>query len=113
VLNMTSDAAALLREARSAAEVPDSFGVRVFAEQDAASGVSIGLGFAEEPFPGDQVSEQEGMRLFIAKEVAEPLSSTTIDASKDDGEPRLLLRPSGEQGAETTPPEENGETPAG
>jgi Fe-S cluster assembly iron-binding protein IscA len=102
VLNMTSDAAQLLREARNAAEVPDNYGVRVFAEQDAAKGVSIGLGFAEEPFPGDEVSEQEGMRLFIAKEVAEPLAATTIDAAKEEGEgeARLVLRPSEEAGGQ-------------
>jgi Fe-S cluster assembly iron-binding protein IscA len=96
VLNMTSDAAALLKEARNAAEVPDEYGVRIFAEQNTETGVSIGLGFAEAPFPGDEISEQEGVRLFVAQEVAGPLASTTIDAAKDDGEARLVLRPSEE-----------------
>jgi Fe-S cluster assembly iron-binding protein IscA len=114
VLTMTTDAVHLLREARSAAEVPDCYGVRILGEQDAATGVIMGLGFAEEPFPGDQVTEQEGMRLFGAREVAEPLSATTIDASKDDGEPRLLLCPSEAEGGEgeATAPGENGGTPA-
>jgi hypothetical protein len=46
---------------------------------------------------GDQVTEQEGLKLFVAPELADPLTDAAIDVTKaDDGASRLVFRPQSE-----------------
>lgn len=94
MLQITPAAAALLNEVRRDQDVPDDHGLRVFAETSNADEVTIGLGFTDSPADGDQVSEQEGMKVFVAPEVAAPLTDTTIDVTAaDNGAARLVFRP--------------------
>src|SRR5688572_25689425 len=73
VLQITHDAAQLLTELRRGQDLPEDHGLRVFAESnEAESEITIGLGFADAPVQGDQVTEQEGLKLFVAPELAEP-----------------------------------------
>jgi Fe-S cluster assembly iron-binding protein IscA len=102
MLQMTHAAAELLTQIRQNADIPTSAGVRVYPEATSGDEVSIGLGFTEEPMPGDQVSEQEGMRLFVAPEIAAPLDRTMIDVTSADGEQQLIFCPQeGANGATT------------
>ncbi len=93
MLQMTQAAATLLNEIRSTSEIPAQAGVRVYPEKLGESEVSIGVGFVDDPMPGDQVSEQEGIRLFVAPEIAGPLDATKIDVTRSDGETQLIFCP--------------------
>jgi Fe-S cluster assembly iron-binding protein IscA len=88
MLQITSRAALALNEQKSHRGIPDSFGLRV--QQDRSdSTAGLRLEFTEAPVPGDEVGESEGVRVFVAPEVAEVLAGQAIDASEDS---RLLLR---------------------
>jgi Fe-S cluster assembly iron-binding protein IscA len=97
VLQITHAAAELLTELRREQDVPDDHGLRVFAETTNADEVSIGLGFTDTPAEGDQVTEQEGIKVFVAPEVAAPLSDAAIDVTPaTNGATRLVFRPQSE-----------------
>jgi len=103
VLEITHDAATLLTEIRRGQEVPDSYGLRVFPESTEPGEVTIGLGFTDAPVAGDQVTERDGMRVFVARELASPLEDTAIDVTGTDGAARLVFRTKDEaDGAEPT-----------
>lgn len=91
MLQITQQAAALLTEARAGAGAPDTFGVRFFAETDTPAGTQIGLNFVPQPVEGDQVSKQEGLAVYVAPEVAEPLTAAVVDAKPVNGTPQLVL----------------------
>jgi Fe-S cluster assembly iron-binding protein IscA len=93
VLEITHGAAALLTELRESQDVPDSYGVRVFPEATQPGEVTIGLGFADGPAEGDQVTEQEGLKVFVAPELASPLEGAAIDVAQENGASRLIFRP--------------------
>ncbi len=93
MLQMTPAAAELLTQIRETSDIPSEAGVRIYPEQEGGDEVSIGLGFSDAPMPGDQVSEQEGMKLFVAPEIAGPLDATMIDVSHEDGEAQLIFCP--------------------
>jgi iron-sulfur cluster assembly protein len=94
VLEITHDAATLLTEIRKGQDVPDSFGLRVFPESTEPGEVTIGLGFTDEPVQGDQVTEQDGIRVFVAQELATPLEDTAIDITpSSNGASKLVFRP--------------------
>ena len=97
MLQITHAAAELLSEIRKEQQVPDDHGLRVFAETANEDEVSIGLGFTDTPAAGDQVTEQEGLKVFVAPEVAAPLTDTTIDVTPaSNGATRLVFRPQSE-----------------
>lgn len=78
MLQVTDSAVSMLQEARAAQEVPDSFGVRVFAHADESGEASLALAFAEAPGEGDEVTEQGGTEIYIAPELAEPLAGSML-----------------------------------
>ena len=94
MLQITHGAAALLTELRDGQDVPDTYGVRVFAESTEPGEVTIGLGFADAPAAGDQITEQDGLKVFVAQELATPLQDAAIDVEGDNGDAsRLVFRP--------------------
>lgn len=93
MLQMTDRAAELLNQIRTTSDIPSEAGVRIYAEQTAGDQVSIGVGFIDNPLPGDQVTEQGGVKLFVAPEVAGPLDRTMIDVTRDNGESQLIFCP--------------------
>lgn len=96
MLQITHGAAALLTELRKGQEVPASYGLRVYPEQVEQDQLTIGLGFTDTPAEGDQVTETDGLKVFVAPELAEPLDNTAIDVAQQDGASRLVFRPQGE-----------------
>ena len=91
MLQVTARAATILKEARSQRGVPETFGLRV-AQPTSNSQSSVHLEFTEQPAPGDQVSEANGLRLFVAAEIAEPLTEQAIDAQGAEPGFDLVLR---------------------
>jgi Fe-S cluster assembly iron-binding protein IscA len=96
VLQITQGAAALLTELRKGQDVPENYGLRVFPETTQPGEVTIGLGFTDAPAAGDQVTEKEGLKVFVAPELAAPLEDAAIDVTQEDGASRLVFRPQSE-----------------
>lgn len=96
MLQVTPGAAALLTELREGQDVPDNYGVRVFAEAAEPGEVTIGLGFTDAPAADDHVTEQGGLKVFIASELVAPLQDAAIDVVGENGVPRLVFRPQDE-----------------
>ena len=93
MLQVTARAATILKEARSQRGVPETFGLRVAQPTPSSNSQSpVHLEFSEEPAPGDQVSEANGLRLFVAAEIAEPLSEQAIDAQGAEPGSDLVIR---------------------
>jgi Fe-S cluster assembly iron-binding protein IscA len=93
VLQITHGAATFLSELRRGQEVPETYGLRVFPESTEPGEVVIGLGFTDTPQEGDHVTEQDGLRVFVAPELAAPLEDAAIDVTGDNGTPRLVFVP--------------------
>ncbi len=96
-MQVTSDAANVLAEARQAQELPEEYGVRVFAHADDTGQASLALAFADQPAEGDQVTEQEGTEVYVAPELAESLSESTLDVTDGPNGPELTLVPQGDE----------------
>ncbi len=93
MLQVSDSAVNVLQEARATQEVPDSFGVRVFAQADESGQAGLALAFAEEPAEGDQVTEQSGTEIYVAPELAEPLAESKLDVEDTPEGPQLALVP--------------------
>jgi len=93
VLQVSSTAVSVLNDARESQEVPESFGVRVFAQPDETGQAALALAFAEEPVEGDQVTEQDGTDIYVAPELAEPLADSVLDVEDTPEGPQLTLVP--------------------
>lgn len=94
MLQITHDAAELITALRRGQDVPDDHGLRIYAEASEPGEVTIALGFTDAPAKGDEVTEQEGLKVFVAPEVAAPLQDAAIDVTPaDDGAQRLVFRP--------------------
>jgi Fe-S cluster assembly iron-binding protein IscA len=93
MLLLTHDAAAEIAEARRAQGVPENFGIRIFGEPQSEGGMEVGLTFAQVPAEDDEVTEQEGTRVFVAPEVAGPLSAAALDVAQTPEGAKLVLTP--------------------
>ena len=91
MLQLTSAAATQIAQARESQGLPDTFGLRVFGEQQPGGGLSLNLAFAELPAEDDHVSEQEGTRIFVAPEVVEPLATAALDVEETPEGAQLIL----------------------
>jgi iron-sulfur cluster assembly protein len=92
VLQITHGAASFLSEIRRGQDVPETYGLRVFPESTEPGEITIGIGFTDAPAAGDEVTEQDGLRVFVAPELATPLEDAAIDVTGDDGAARLVFR---------------------
>jgi Fe-S cluster assembly iron-binding protein IscA len=87
MLKVTSSAATTLADARADKGLPEHFGVRICAVgSNGQSGYQ--LGFVEEPDAGDEVTETDGTRIYVAPEVAVPLDGAVLDVEESG---RLIL----------------------
>jgi Fe-S cluster assembly iron-binding protein IscA len=93
MLQVTDSAISVLQEARAAQELPESVGVRVFAQTGNDGQAALAVAFAEAPMEGDQVTEQGGTEIYVAPEVAEPLADSMLDVQDTVEGPQLALVP--------------------
>jgi len=96
VLQITDGAATFLSELRRGQDVPETYGLRIYPESTEQDEVTVALGFTDEPAAGDHVTEHDGLRVFVAPELAAPLDEAAIDVTADEEAPRLVFRPQGE-----------------
>lgn len=91
VLQVTSAAMSTFEQARGAQDLPDSVGVRIFAQRDEQGEVGIALAFAEQPQDGDQVTETDGTAVFVAPELADPLSDSVLDIQEGEEGAQVVI----------------------
>ena len=103
MLEMTNRAATLLTELRRNSDIPDNAGVRVYGESTPEGQASLAIGFTEEPVPGDQVTETNGIKLFVAPEVAAPLQDAVMDVTGENGGSQLIFRPRADETPDERP----------
>lgn len=92
MVQISHEAAQLLVESRKDEGIPETFGVRVYAEPTTEGGAAVRLAFVEDPEAGDEVNEQHGTKIFVSPELSEPLSEAFIDAETREGDTRLVLK---------------------
>jgi hypothetical protein len=88
MFRLTSAAASLLSEVRRRGLVPSSYGTRISSSQTNAGHPGFDITFERVPRPGDVVSEQHGLVVFVAETVAELPSDLVLDveaSGADDG----------------------------
>jgi Fe-S cluster assembly iron-binding protein IscA len=95
MLQVTDRAATVLKETRSRQGVPENFGLRV-APPASTTKSGIQLEFTEGPAKGDEVGETNGLRFFVAPEIAEPLAEQVIDAQDSPSGSSFVLREQGD-----------------
>ncbi len=92
MLKVTSEAAYVLKAAREGVTTPTA-GLRIKRSDnpdDPWDGFKIG--FQQEPEPTDQVFEQDGLRIFVAADVADELSDRTLDVDATSHGAELVFR---------------------
>lgn len=93
MFQVTDSAANALREARTVQRVPESFGVRVFAEARGDGVPAVALAFAEEPEAGDRVTAQSGTEIYVAQELVDTLADHALHIEDTPDGPQLALVP--------------------
>ena len=91
MLQLTSAGAEQVAALRRERGLPDAAGLRVFEQAKSNGDKSFGVAFAEAPAQGDEVTELDGARVFVAAEVADSLAGAALDTEQTPEGPRLLL----------------------
>ena len=95
MLKVTAEAAYVLKAAREGAGATPTSGLRIRRSETAEEGsLAIRMGFQENPEPTDHTLEQDGLRVFVATEVADSLSDRTLDVEATDHGAEILFRDS-------------------
>ncbi|HEX5589813.1 MAG TPA: hypothetical protein VFX65_05950 [Candidatus Limnocylindrales bacterium] len=87
MLQLTPDATSHLVRVRRKRGLDDQNGARFVSR-----GTGVGLTFTAGPEPGDEVIDQADIAVFVAREVAEALDGSVIDARLEQGRSVLVLR---------------------
>lgn len=93
MLRVSENAAAALENVRSAEGIPESYGVRLSGGQQPSGDVVIDVAFVEAGEDTDQVTEQSGTDVYVAPELAEPLSTAVMDVQDSETGLQLVFRP--------------------
>ena len=92
MLKVTSEAAYVLKAAREGVTTPTA-GLRIKrsdSPNDPWDGFKIG--FQQDPDHTDQIFEQDGLRVFVAVEVADELSNRILDVDATSHGAELVFR---------------------
>jgi Fe-S cluster assembly iron-binding protein IscA len=81
VLAISHDAAEVIKQVVSSAQVPDEGGIRISAQPIGEESVRLELSLATSPVPGDAVVGQEGANVFVEQTVAPLLDDKMLDAA--------------------------------
>ncbi len=91
MIEISAAAAMHIKQTRAANGLPDDYGLRVdrSGEPDDAR---LRLRFAPAPQSDDQVTEIDGLRVFVAAAATAPQVRQTIDTEKSESGMQLVLR---------------------
>lgn len=91
MLHVSENAAAALENLRASEGVPESYGVRLSGIHESDGNIMIDLAFVEQAEEADEVAEQSGTEVYIAPEVARPLSTAVMDVQAGDAGLQLVF----------------------
>jgi len=96
MLTVTKRAAALLKAAKAVEGAGPETGIRIrrsAVTKESGERPAVGFTIAERPSPGDEESEQNGLRIFVDEDLIETLDGRTLDVLNEGDEgPGLVLR---------------------
>lgn len=94
MLTVTKRAAAVLKAAKAAKGLEENAGIRIRrgVMTDRSGTMAIGITISDEPDPGDEEFEQEGLRIFVEDALIEPLDGRTLDVREASAGPELVFR---------------------
>jgi Fe-S cluster assembly iron-binding protein IscA len=93
MLTLTPTAAMALKRARSQAGAPSNYGVRFFASAPLTSQTArLTLDFVESPEPADAVTEEDGLKAYVAPEVEQLVGDAVVDVETAGQQANLVLR---------------------
>ncbi len=99
MLTLTPTASAAVHALLDDPELPDSSGVRLQGQTDAAGQPGIGIEVVSAPADGDQlVPAGDGHDVYLAADVAPVLEDQVLDAELDATRVAFSLRPQGLDG---------------
>jgi Fe-S cluster assembly iron-binding protein IscA len=107
MLTVTKRAAARLKAAKAVQGAGPETGIRIrrvaAAKGAGESAQTVGFTVAEQPGPGDEESEQNGLRIFVDEQLVEILDGRTLDVwnESDEGQNWCFAK---EQAFGTVPP---------
>lgn len=78
MIHLTESAASAVRSAMAGAAEPMN-GLRILVEAGGCAGFKYTMGLVSEPYPGDLVVEDRGVKVFIEPNSLPSLKGTTID----------------------------------
>jgi Fe-S cluster assembly iron-binding protein IscA len=84
MLTLTDSAKEMVRDMVSAGDAPAGSGLRIAVVQDDGEGADLSIEVAGEPAEGDQVLDEDGMRIFLEPEAASLLDDKILDAERHD-----------------------------
>jgi Fe-S cluster assembly iron-binding protein IscA len=100
MLTLTPTASAAVHALLDNPELPDSSGVRLQSQTDAAGTPGIGIEVVSAPIDGDQlVHAGAGHDVFLSPDVAPVLDDQVLDAELDERRVAFSLRPQDLDGA--------------
>ena len=92
MLTLTENATLVIKSITGVEGAPDGAGVRISQENPADP--SLAVTTTESPYPGDQVVEESGARVFLEPNAAGALDDKILDAAVDEkGGVEFLLVP--------------------
>ena len=94
MLTVTKEAATLLKAAKAAEGASDDAGIRIQTAIISARDktIAIRLAVADEPGPGDQAIEQQGLRIFVEGALIDTLADRTLDVRDAHERVELVFR---------------------
>jgi Fe-S cluster assembly iron-binding protein IscA len=94
MLTISKEAAAILKAAKAAQGAEDGAGIRIRGgvTPETPGKLTVALQIKEEPDPGDEEYEQEGLRIFVEEALVEPLDGRTLDVRDALEGPEFIFR---------------------
>ena len=94
MLTITREAAELLKVAKAVEGAEDHVGIRIQRGvlPNKPGQITVGIQITDEPGPGDEEFEQEGLRIFVEEALIEPLDGYTLDIRNASEGLELIFR---------------------
>jgi iron-sulfur cluster assembly protein len=86
MLTLTDQAADVVRSLTQNQQAPDDAGLRL-----APSGDGLELSVVDSPAPGDDVIDENGVRVFVEQQASQLLDQQTLDATVTEGQVSFFL----------------------
>ena len=86
MLTLTDQAVDVVRGLTQSPQAPEHAGLRL-----APGGDGLELSVVTDPVPGDEVIDNDGVRVFVEPQASQLLDEQTLDASVSDGQVSFFL----------------------